>query len=146
MPSSEVQQALSTNGHLHAANDQDTSHLEHEDSTGPSRVDPADRPEQDIPEAGLEGAGTAQHEQLRSGSAQPEETAASPVLDKPSPAVQSAASSKQKPTTSSSKHPTPTVQTTTTKGVAGPPTPQVKKVFTHSLRFVTCKPTLVTSF
>jgi hypothetical protein len=131
MASSLVQQALPTNGHVRPANDEDNSHpcdVEHEDTTGSRPVDPADRPEQDIPEADLEEAGTAQHEQLRSGSAQPKETAASPVLDNPPPAVKSAASSKQKPATSSSKRPTPTVQTTTTKGAAAPPTPQVKKV------------------
>jgi hypothetical protein len=133
MASSEVHQPLPTNGRVHPANDKDNSHschLGHEDTTGSSPVEPADRPEQGIPEPGLEGAGTTQHEQLRSGSAQPGETAASPVLDKPPPA-QSAASLKHKPTTSSTKRLTPTVQTTITKGASGPPTPQVKKVFTY---------------
>lgn len=126
MASTEVQQALPTNG----ANDQAYSHssdVGHEDTTGPSPVEPT--PEQNIPATGLEEAGA---EQLRSGLAQPEETAVSPVSDKPL-VVQSAASSKQKPTTSPTKRPTPTVQTTTTKGASGPPTPQVKKVSTHLL-------------
>ena len=133
MASSEVQQTLPTNGHIHPGNDEDNSHscdVGHEDTTGPSLAEPADRPEQDIPGTGLEETAAAQHEQLRSGLAQPEETAASPVLDTP-PAVQSAASSKLKPTTSPTKRPTPTVQTTATKGASGPPTPQVKKVSTH---------------
>jgi hypothetical protein len=133
MASPEVQQALPTNGHIHPADDQANSHscdVGREDTMDASPVEPTARPGQDIPATGLEEAATAQHEQLRSGVAQPEEAAASPVLDKP-PVVQSAASSKQKPTTSLTKRPPPTVQTTTTKGASGPPTPQVKKVFTH---------------
>ncbi|KAH9984657.1 hypothetical protein BJV74DRAFT_931690 [Russula compacta] len=126
MASSEVQQALPTNGHVHLTKDADSSHLrdaEHEQSTGSNPVEPTDHPEQ---VDGLEEAGTAaQHEQLR--SAQPKESAASPVLDNP-PAGQSAVSLKLKPTTSPTKRPTPTVQATTAKSVSGPPTPQVKKI------------------
>ena len=122
MASSEVQQPFPTNGHVHPTD------VEHEDTTGCSPVEPPDRPVQDIPEIGLEDAGTAQHEQPR--SAQPEEIATSPVLDNP-PTVPSAVSSKHKLATSPTKRPTPTVQTTTTKGASAPPTPQVKKVFTH---------------
>ena len=128
MASSEVQQAFSTNGHFHTADDQDDPHpcdVEHEDTTSSSLVQSTDRPEQDTPETGLEEAGTAQHEQLR--SAQPEEMTAPPVLDDPPAAV----SSKHKFTASPTKRPTPTVQTATTKGASGPPTPQVKKVFTY---------------
>ena len=126
MASSEVQQAFPTNGHIRRADDQDDlCDVEHEDTTGSSLVQPTDRPEQDTPETGLEEAGTAQHEQLR--SAQPEEVTAPPVLDDAPAAV----SSKQKLTASPTKRPTPTVQTTTTKGASGPPTPQVKKVFTY---------------
>lgn len=131
MASSEVQQAFPTNGHIHPADDQDNPlpcDVEHEDTTGSSLVEPTDRPGQDTPEIRPEEAGTAQHEQLR--SAQPEEITASPVLDNP-PAAQSAVSLKHKLTASPTKRPTPTVQTTATKGASGPPTPQVKKVFTY---------------
>ena len=131
MATSDVQPAFSTNGHILPTNDRDNPHpcdVEHEDTTGSRLVDPTDRPEQDTPEIGLEGAGTAQHEQLR--SAQPEEITVPPVLDNP-PAAQSAVSSKHKLTASPTKRPAPTVQTNTTKGASGPPTPQVKKVFTY---------------
>jgi hypothetical protein len=127
MASSEVQQAFPTNGHAHPAEDADPRGAEHEDTTGSTTAEPTDRPEH-IPETTLEDAGATQHEQPR--SVQPEETAVSPVLDNP-PAGQSAASSKLKPTNSPSKRPIPTVQTTATKGASGPPTPQVKKVFTY---------------
>ena len=128
MASSEVQQAFSTNGHIHPADESHPCDVEHEVITGSSLVEPTDRPDQDTPETGLEDAGTSQHEQLR--SAQPEEITASSVLDNP-PAAQSAVSSKLKLTASPAKRPTPTVQTTGTKGASGPPTPQVKKVFTY---------------
>ena len=125
MASSEVQQAFPTIGHILPADESHLCDVEHEDT---SLVEPTDRPEQDTPETGLEDAGTPQHEQLR--SAQPEEITPSSVLDNP-PAAQSAVSSKLKPTASPTKRPTPTVQTTGTKGASGPPTPQVKKVFTY---------------
>jgi hypothetical protein len=130
MASSEVQQAFPTNGHAHpAADNSDQCGAEHEDTTGSSPAGPTDRPEH-TPETTLEDAGATQHEQPR--SAQPEETAVSPVLDNP-PAGQSAASSKLKPTNSPSKRPIPAVQTTATRGASGPPTPQVKKVFTYTV-------------
>ena len=142
MAASAVQPAFSTNGHIQPSNDQDNPHpcdVEHEDTTGSRLVDPTDRPEQDTPEIGLEVAGTAQHEQLR--SAQPEEITGSPVLDNP-PAEKSAVSLKYKLTASPTKRPTPTVQTNTTKGASGPPTPQVKKVFTYFFAALRLFPTL----
>jgi hypothetical protein len=51
-------------------------------------------------------------------------------LDNP-PAARPALSSKPKIAASPTKRPTPTVQTNATKGASGPPTPQVKKVFTY---------------
>jgi hypothetical protein len=136
MATSDLQPAFSTNGHIHPTHDQDIPHpcdVDHEDTTGSRLVDPTDRPEQeqDTPEIGLEVAGTAQ----------PEEITPSPVLDNP-PAEKSALSSKYKLTASPTKRPTPTVQTNTTKGASGPPTPQVKKVFTYFFAALRLFPTL----
>jgi len=128
MASSEVQ---TTNGHLDGIGHSLSRDVEHENSTGENPVEPVDRLE---PETGLglEEADTAQHEQqLR--SAQPGDTLVS-ALDS-APAGQSAVSSKQKLTASPTKRPAPTVQTTGTKGASGPPTPQVKKVFTRFVLF-----------
>ena len=101
--------------------------LEHEDTTSTSAIEPADRPEHDVSETGLEEAHTERHEQPR--SAQPEGTVTSPVLDSPPAGQPAAPSSKDKPTGSPTKRPAPTVHTAIGKAaVSSPPTPQVKKV------------------
>jgi hypothetical protein len=50
MASSDVQEALPTNGHVHHHDDADNAQLcdvEHEDTTGTNPVEPRDRPEQE---------------------------------------------------------------------------------------------------
>ena len=110
MASSDVQQALPSNGHV------DDAQLRDVETTSSNPVEPRDRPEHE--------------EQVR--SAQP----GTPHLHDP-PASQSASPEKHKLPTSPSKRPTVSVHPT--KGASGPPTPQVKKVlssfrppFTHT--------------
>ncbi|KAI0257659.1 hypothetical protein BJV78DRAFT_1272599 [Lactifluus subvellereus] len=127
MATSEVLHTHPTNGHINYAGDSDLRGLEHEDTTSMSAIESADRPEQDVSEAGLEEAHTERHEQPR--SAQPEGTVTSPVLDNPPAGQPVAPSSKDKPADSPTKRPVTTVQTTIGKAaVSGPPTPQVKKI------------------
>ena len=104
MASSDVQEALPTNGHVHHPDDADNAQLcdvEHEDTTGTNPVEPRDRPEQE--------------KQVLPAPSEPEHH----------PATQSAPD-KHKSSTSPAKRPLPVH--TTTKGGPGPPTPQVKKV------------------
>jgi len=104
MASSDVQEALPTNGHLHHSDDADNAQLcdvEHEDATGTNPVEPRDRPEQG--------------KEVRPAASESEHH----------PASQSAPD-KHKPSTSPAKR--PLAVHTTTKGASGPPTPQVKKV------------------
>lgn len=98
MASSDVQEALPTNGHVHHPDDADNAQLcdvGHEDTTGTNPVEPRDRPEQVRP-----AESESEHH----------------------PASQSAPD-KHKPSTKR-----PLSVHTTTKGASGPPTPQVKKV------------------
>jgi hypothetical protein len=113
MASSDVQEVLPTNGHVHQPDDADNARLcdvEHEDTTGTNPVEPRDRPEQE--------------KQLRPAPSDSEHH----------PASQSAPD-KHKPSTSPAKRPLPVH--TTTKGPPGPPTPQVKKVLIFRPSFVT---------
>jgi hypothetical protein len=110
MASSDVQEALPTNGHVHHADDADHAQLcdvGHEDTTGTNPVEPRDGPEQ---EKRAESE-TEQH-----------------------PASQSAPD-KHKPSASPAKRPLSVH--TSTKGASGPPTPQVKKVLIFRPSFVT---------
>jgi hypothetical protein len=102
MASSDVQETLPTNGHVHHPGDGDNAQLrnvEHEDTTGTSPVEP---------------------KQVRSA-----ESEAEPPRSDDHPASHSVLD-KYKPSTSPAKRPPPVHPTT--KAASGPPTPQVKKV------------------
>ncbi len=113
MASSEAQETLAINGHLSHAEEADNSDIRNGEHAGP--VEPVNDSEQGVSEIGL------------GQSAQLEEPAVSPVLDDAA-ASQPVGQSKDKPT----KRTVPTLQTATVKtATPGPPTPQVKKVYTR---------------
>lgn len=108
MASSEVQDTLAVNGHVNHAEEE--ADIRNGEPTGP--VDPVNYSEEGVSKISL------------GQSAQLEDPAVSPVLDDAT-ASQPVEQSKERP----AKRAVPTLQAPTAKTAAGPPTPQVKKVY-----------------